>query len=228
MPQVAGVKAITFDVFGTVVDWRGSIVREGERLGREYGVAADWAAVARRWGEKYAQGLAGPWRPLDEILREAGEELIAELRIPGLSAEDRDQWLGAWSRLDPWPDAVPGLTALRRCYRVAALSNANVALGTALARHAGLPWDVVLGPDAVRAYKPDPRVYRAALGELGLEAHEVMMSAAHLYDLGAARAEGFRTAFVRRPGEESGAPDRAEYVDLVAVDIADLAARMSA
>jgi len=167
-------------------------------------------------------------RLLDDILRAAGDELLTELRVAGLSAEDRDRWLGAWGRLDPWPDAVAGLTELRYRYRVAALSNANVTLGTALARHAGLPWDVVLGPDTVRAYKPDPRVYRAALAELRLEAHEVMMVAAHLFDLEAARDIGFRTAFVHRPGEESGDPHRAGYVELVAADIPDLAARLPA
>lgn len=225
---IDGVKALTFDVFGTVVDWFGTIVREGGRLGANGVLVSDWPAVARAWARKYGEALARPWRPLDEVLRQAGREVVDEFHIQGLTGPGLDRWVGLWARLDPWPDAVPGLKRLRRRYHLAALSNANVAFGQALADHAGLPWDRVIGPDVIQVYKPDPRVYANALHELGLPGPEVMMVAAHLFDLEHAKAQGFRTAFVRRPGEETGDPTRAPYVDLIADDLADLATRLSA
>jgi 2-haloacid dehalogenase len=219
------VKALTFDVFGTVVDWRGTLVRAGERLAELYNLKVDWRAVADRWREKYAQAVqqGGPWRPLDEILAQAGRELLDESHIDSLSKEDREWWISLWGRLDPWPDSVPGLTRLRERYRLVALSNANGALGKALAEHAGLPWDQIVAPDPVQAYKPDPRVYCLALRQLGLEGHEVMMVAAHLYDLEGAKALGYRTAFVRRPGEEPDDPDQAPYVEFSVNDFQELA-----
>ncbi len=218
------LKALTFDVFGTVVDWRGTLVRAGERLGELYNLRVDWCDVAERWAQKYAAAVqaGGPWRPLDEILRRAGLELLDEFHI-GLSKEDREWWINLWGRLDPWPDSVPGLARLRGRYRLVALSNANIALGKALAAHAGLPWDQIVAPDPVQAYKPDPRVYSLALQQLGLEGHEVMMVAAHLHDLKGAKALGYRTAFVPRPGEERDDPNRAPYVDLPVKDFQELA-----
>lgn len=211
-------------MFGTVVDWRGTIVREGERL-RAAGVTGpDWEVVAEAWRDKYAAALSEPWRPLDEILRAGGEALIGELGIRGLTGADREQWVNLWTRLDPWPDAVAGLTRLRSRFRVVAPSNANVALSRALAGHGGLPWDHILGPDEIRVYKPHPEVYGNALRELGLRGSEVMMVAAHLFDLAAAkRHEGFHTAFVHRPREEPGDPDRAGFVDLPVNDLIELA-----
>jgi 2-haloacid dehalogenase len=227
--DVRGVKALAFDVFGTVVDWSGTLAREGARLGQRYNLTVDWRDFAGRWAQKYvkARETPLPWRPLDQILRQAGQELLDEFRISGLAPQDRTFWLDAWSRLDPWEDVIPGLTLLRERCQLVALSNANVALGEALAAHAKLPWHRVLGPDAVQAYKPDPRVYRAALRELGFEPHEVMMVAAHLYDLEGASAVGLRTAFVPRPGEGSDDP-HAPYINLRATDFRHLAARLLA
>ncbi|WP_165235709.1 haloacid dehalogenase type II [Aquisphaera insulae] len=225
----ADIRALTFDVFGTTVDWRGTIAREGRRLGAAKGLQVDWEAVADRWSRKYvvARSRNGPWRPLDQILHAAGEEILEEFRIQGLTKAERESWCGLWSRLDPWPDALPGLKRLKARFLLAALSNANMALSIALARHANLPWDQVLGPDTVQVFKPSPRVYCMALRRLGLEGHEVMMVAAHLFDLEAAKAMGFRTAFVSRPGEEAGDPTKAPYVDLIAADFQDLALQLS-
>ncbi|QEH32227.1 (S)-2-haloacid dehalogenase 4A [Aquisphaera giovannonii] len=227
--QHGDIRALTFDVFGTTVDWRGTIIREGERLGAAKGIQVDWTAVADRWARKYAEARnrQGPWLPLDQILRRAGGEVLEEFRIKGLTPAEHESWSGLWSRLDPWPDTLPGLERLRSRYLLACLSNANTALSIALARHANLPWDQVLGPETVRAYKPSPRVYCMALRRLGLEGEEVMMVAAHLFDLEGAKALGFRTAFVRRAGEDAGDPTKAPYVDLIAEDLQDLARQLS-
>lgn len=227
--QHGGVRALTFDVFGTTVDWRGTIIREGERLGAAKGIHVDWRAVADRWALKYAEARErkGPWIPLDQILHRAGDEVLEEFRIGGLTKAERASWSGLWSRLDPWPDVLPGLERLRSRYLLAALSNANMALSIALARHANLPWDQILGTDAVRAYKPSPRVYCMALRRLGMEGDEVVMVAAHLFDLEGAKALGFKTAFVRRDGEDAGDPTKAPYVDWIAKDFQDLAMQLS-
>jgi 2-haloacid dehalogenase len=219
------VRALTFDVFGTVVDWRGTIVREGKTLGEARGIRADWLAVAERWRQKYAMAAAGGglWRPLDQVLRQAGAEVLDEFHIVGLTDADRERWVDVWARLDPWPDAVPGLTKLRNRHLLVALSNANTALSITLANHARLPWDQVLGTDVVQAYKPDPRVYCMALRRLNLDGPQVMMVAAHLFDLRGAKALGFKTAFIRRAGEEAGDPRGAPYVDVVADDLVELA-----
>ena len=227
--QHGDIRALTFDVFGTTVDWRGTITREGERLGAAKGIQVDWKSVADRWAQKYveARNRKGPWLPLDQILHRAGDEVLEEFRIGGLTEAERESWSGLWSRLEPWPDVAPGLKRLRSRYLLAALSNANMALSIALARHANLPWDQIFGTDTVRAYKPSPRVYCMALRRLGLEGNEVMMVAAHLFDLEGAKALGFKTAFVRRAGEDVGDPTTAPYVDLIAKDFQDLALQLS-
>jgi 2-haloacid dehalogenase len=226
--QYGDIRALTFDVFGTTVDWRGTITRGGERLGAAKGIQADWKAIAERWAQKYAETRnRGSWLPLDQVLRRAGEEVLEEFRIEGLTTAERESWCDRWSRLDPWPDVLPGMGRLKPRYLLAVLSNANLALSTALARHAGLPWDRIFGTDTVRAYKPSPQVYAMALRELGLEGKQVMMVAAHLFDLEGAKALGFRTAFVRRPGEDPGDPAAAPYVDLIAEDFQDLARQLS-
>lgn len=227
--QHGDIKALTFDLFGTTVDWRGTITREGERLGAAKGIQVDWQAVAERWAQKYAEARNrnGTWLPLDQVLRGAGDELLEEFQIGGLTEAERESWSDLWSRLDPWLDTLPGLARLKSGYLLAALSNANLALSTALARRANLPWDRIFGTDTVQAYKPNPEVYRMALRELGLEGNEVMMVAAHLFDLEGAKALGFKTAFVSRAGEEAGDPTTAPYVDLIANDFLDLAVQLS-
>ncbi|WP_047866669.1 haloacid dehalogenase type II [Rubrobacter aplysinae] len=201
------VKAIFFDVFGTVVDWRGGVIREGERLGERHGLPVDWAAFADAWRGEYApsmQRVRGgelPWTPLDGLHRESLDRLLERFGITGLSEREKEHLNHAWHRLDPWPDSVPGLTRLREEYVIAPLSNGNVSLLVDMARRAGLPWDVILSAELARRYKPDPEAYLASAALLDLPPTEVMMAAAHPDDLRAAAALGFRTAYIHRPHE---------------------------
>jgi 2-haloacid dehalogenase len=201
------VRALVFDVFGTVVDWRSSIVREGRALGARLGIEVDWEAFADAWRARYQPSMERvrsgerPCTRLDDLHRESLLELLREFRIPSLDERDVDDFNRAWHRLDPWPDCVPGLTRLRRRYALATLSNGNVALLMNMARRAGLPWDAILGAEPARAYKPMPEAYLRTAGFLGLPVHQVMLVAAHNDDLVAASSHGMRTAFVARPTE---------------------------
>jgi 2-haloacid dehalogenase len=202
------VRALTFDVFGTVVDWRRSIAREGEALSRRTGIAhVDWTAFADAWRGLYQPALSRvrkgevPWTRLDDLHRASLDRLLVEFGITGLTEAEIDHLNRAWHRLDPWPDAVAGLTRLKRRYVLATLSNGNVALIVNMARHAGLPWDAVLGAEVARHYKPQPEAYLTTAALLGLEPEQCLMVAAHNGDLAAASAQGFRTAFVARPAE---------------------------
>jgi 2-haloacid dehalogenase len=230
-----GVRALAFDVFGTVVDWRGSIVAEGQALGVLRGVAADWEAVADGWRARYQPALDAvnqgrrPWATLDELHRATLAETLAEHGLEALGAEDRERLVAAWHRLRAWPDARAGLELLRRRFVLATLSNGHVALLVDLARHNQLPFDVILSAELAGRYKPDPAVYRRATELLGLAPAAVMMVAAHPPDLRAARAVGLRTALVHRPLEHGPArrpaapPAAGGDVELVADDLVDLA-----
>lgn len=205
--QQINVSALAFDVFGTVVDWRGSIIREGRRLGRERGLRVDWAAFADAWRAGYRPAMARvrsgelPWTTIDALHRMILDELLRQFGINGLSEADKDHLNRAWHRLRPWPDARRGLTRLKRAFTLATLSNGNVALLVNMAKHARLPWDCVLSAELFRHYKPDPEAYLGAAHLLGLAPRQVMLVAAHKDDLFAAKACGLRTAFVRRPLE---------------------------
>lgn len=232
------IKALVFDVFGTVVDWRSTIVEESGRLGRERRVEADWERFADAWRGKYGPFMDKvrngelPWTNLDALHRMALEDLLVEFGIDAFSESDMAHLNRAWHRLKPWPDSVPGLTRLKRRYIIATLSNGNVALLTNMAKNASLPWDCILSAELARAYKPDRRAYEIAPELLALEASQVMMVAAHASDLRAAAVTGLRTAFVPRPLERG--PNRMTDVtadtsfDIVASDFLDLAAKMGA
>ena len=227
------VKAFTFDIFGTVVDWRGSIIREGRDVWAAKGVDVDWEAFADSWRDGYEPAMqrvrAGelPWMNIDALHRLILEGLLEQYQISSLSEGAKDQLNRVWHRLDPWPDVAAGLERIRRDAVVAALSNGNVALLVNMARHGGLCWDCVLSAELAEHYKPDPEVYQTAAALLGLEPHQVMMVAAHNGDLKGARAVGFRTAFVHRPREYGPSqttdlvPDPS--VDVVAKDFMELA-----
>jgi 2-haloacid dehalogenase len=201
------VQALLFDVFGTVVDWRGSIIAELTRFGAGKGIAADWEAFTDDWRGLYQPAMEEvrsgrrPWTILDVLHRESLDRLIAKHGIAGLSEAEVDHLNRVWHRLEPWPDAVAGLTRLKSRYIIGTLSNGNVGLLTRMAKHAGLPWDVVLGAETARAYKPLPQAYLASAALLNLEPAQVMLVAAHNGDLAAAAATGLRTAFVARPQE---------------------------
>ena len=228
-------RALVFDVFGTVVDWRSTIVREGEALGREKGLAVDWATFADAWRGRYAPSMdlvrSGeiPWTKLDDLHRASLEELLEEFGIESLTEAEKDHFNRVWHRLDPWPDAVESLAGLKERYVIAPLSNGNVALLTNMAKRAGLPWDLILSAELVRHYKPDPETYLMAPGLLDLEPEQVMMVAAHVYDLRAAGQCGLHTAYVPRPlefgpGKEPDPPDPS--FDVVVKDFVELARKL--
>jgi len=233
------VKALVFDTFGTVVDWRSSIAKEIEDLARRKGVSVDGAKFADAWRGGYGPSMNRvrtgelPWTVLDDLHRMILDRILVEFKITGLSGAETDALNRAWHRLKPWPDAVGGLTRLKKKFTIAPLSNGNIALMTAMAKHSGLPWDCILGAELVRHYKPDREVYLSAAEFLDLDPAEVMMVAAHLGDLRAAKALGLKTAFVTRPLEfgPNGKPDLkadASIADLSAKDFNDLAAQMGA
>jgi len=232
------VKAMVFDTFGTVVDWRGSIIEEGTAWGKSKGIKIDWADFADQWRGSYAPSMEKvrkgelPWTKLDDLHRALLEDLLKRFHIDGLSEEEKDHWNRVWHRLKPWPDSVQGLTRLKKTYIIAPLSNGNIALLTDMAKNFGLPWDVILGAELVRHYKPDREVYLSAAEFLGLTPQEVMMCAAHTGDLMAARNLGLRTGFIHRPNE-FGPTRKADSAkpgdfDVVSNSIVELAAAMGA
>lgn len=230
------VKALTFDVFGTVVDWRSSIIREGEALGRARGLGVDWAKFADAWRGLYQPAMdevrsgRRAWTRLDDLHGESLDRLLREFKVTGLTEGEIDHLNRAWHRLDPWPDAVPGLTRLRTKFVLATLSNGNVVLMVNMAKRAGLPWDAILGAEVARHYKPQPEAYLTTAALLGLAPSECLMVAAHDGDLAAASGQGFHTAFVPRPAEHGrGRPadvTPAREWDVVARDFVDLAAKL--
>ena len=234
--DIASVKALTFDVFGTVVDWRGSIIREGMTFGAARGLHVDWASFADEWRAGYQPSMARvrrgelPWTNIDTLHRMILDALLVKYSITGLSEADKDHWNRVWHRLTGWPDALAGLTRLRSRYILATLSNGNVALLTNMAKYAGLPWDCILSAELAHHYKPDPETYQMAADLLGLRPEQVMMVAAHKGDLRAAQAVGLQAAFVTRPMEFGPertpdlTPDPAFTIN--AVDFHDLAAQL--
>ncbi len=234
--DLSSVKALTFDVFGTVVNWRSSIIEEGRALGARKGLDVDWEAFADAWRGGYGPSMARvrrgelPWMTIDELHRLILDDLLARFNIEGLNEAEIADFNRAWHRLRPWPDAVEGLTRLKRKYVIATLSNGNVALLVNMAKRAGLPWDTVLSSELARHYKPAPEVYQTAARLLGLETREVMMVAAHPGDLRAAASTGMRTAYVPRPLEwgprSSRKVDMSEEVDVVASDFVELARKL--
>jgi 2-haloacid dehalogenase len=233
----AGLKALVFDTFGTVVDYRSSVIAEGEALGKAKKLAVDWAKFADAWRSGYAPAMnrvrSGemPWTRLDDLHRQVLDRLLVEYKISGLSEAEIDHFNRAWHRLKPWPDAVSGLTRLKKKFIIAPLSNGNVSLMTDLAKFAQLPWDVILGAELARHYKPDKEVYLTASSLLDLQPSQMMMVAAHRGDLRAAAALGFKTAFVPRPKEgPNGERDNSSegLFDVFAEDFSALATKLGA
>lgn len=229
----AEIQCLTFDVFGTVVDWRSSIIRECQALGDAREIEADWPAFADAWRAGYAPSMdlvrqgKLPWTPLDALHRMTLERLLEEFGIDGLSEADKDHLNRAWHRLTPWDDSVSGMQRLRERFILASLSNGNMALLVNMAKHAGLPWDCVLSAELAEHYKRDAEVYQMAARLMALCPMQIMMVAAHQDDLLAAHQQGFRTAFVPRPLEHgpniSPDPSVDPRFDYVARDFHDLA-----
>ncbi len=231
------IKALTFDVFGTVVDWRSTIIREGIRFGEQKGLTVNWTQFADAWRAGYEPAMQRvrsgqlPWLNIDALHRIILDELLDQFQIKDLSEAEKDHLNRVWHRLKPWPDVQEGLTQLRQQFILAPLSNGNFALLTNMAKTAGLGWDCILSAELANHYKPDPEVYLKAASLLGLAPEEVMMVAAHNSDLLAAQSVGFSTAFVYRTCEYG--PDQttdlvpASSVDFKAKDFIDLADQLT-
>jgi 2-haloacid dehalogenase len=200
-------RALAFDVFGTVVDWRSSIIRELEEFGQSHGLQQDWPAFADSWRAGYAPAMDRvrrgdlPWTRIDGLHRMILVDLLDAAGIVSASNEDIDNLNRAWHRLDPWPDTVPGLTRLKEKFTITTLSNGNVSLLTNMAKRAGLPWDCVISAELFHHYKPDPQAYLGCADLLDVPPNQLMLVAAHPGDLRAARDAGLMTAYVDRPLE---------------------------
>lgn len=233
------LRALAFDVFGTVVDWHGSVAAEVAAATARHGramAAGEAAAFADAWRGRYGPSMDRvrrgeiEWTALDDLHRASLDDLLPGFDLDGLDEAGRQQLNLAWHRLRPWPEAVEGLERMRGRHVLCTLSNGNVALLVDLIRFGGLPFDCVLSAELCRAYKPDPRTYRMVPELLRLRPEQVMLVAAHPSDLRAAAAEGLRTAFVSRPLEwgEGGAHETpAGAFDVVAEDFLALAERLA-
>lgn len=236
MPDLSRVRALTFDVFGTTVDWRTGVAAEGRRLGAERGVEADWARVADAWRALYVPYMDRvrrkelPWTNFDRLHRLSLDQVLEQLGIEGFDGAAREELTQSWARLPAWPDAAAGLDRLGRRFTVSTLSNGNRAQQEALMRFTGLPFHRLLSAEDFRHYKPDREVYLGAVTTLGLEPDQVMMVAAHKSDLRAAQSFGLRAAFVERPLEKgpSGGADLLPdpQADVQATDFEDLAEQL--
>ncbi len=238
VPPCSTMQALVFDTFGTVVDWRTSLIEGFARFGNQRGLHVDWVGLVDDWRAEYKPSMdrvrtgKEPWRTLDQLHRASLEQLLAARKIQGLTNGDLDYLVTGWHRLRPWPDAVPGLNRLRSKFIIGPHSNGNVALLVNLARFACLPWDMVFGSDLWEHYKPDPETYVGVCRLLSLKPQDVMMVAAHNYDLRAAKQLGLQTAFIPRPieyGPNQTTDLRPEGSwDVIATDIVDLARQLNA
>ena len=236
MPASAPI-ALVFDTFGTVVDWRSSVISELETLGRARNVTADWPAFADAWRGEYGPNMNRvrkgelPWTQLDDLHRMALDKLVAQFGIEGLAEADLVQLNKCWHRLKPWPDSVPGLTRLKNKFIIGPLSNGNVSLLLNMAKNAQIPWDMIFGSDLWGHFKPDPETYLGVARMLDIPPGRVMMCAAHNYDLAAAKALGLMTGFFPRPLEKGPGAVHNDLEakgdwDVVAKDIEDLATQL--
>ena len=227
------IKVLAFDVFGTVVDWRSSVIAEGEQLGKAKGLQIDWAAFADAWRSIYRPYMDRvgtgklPWTKLDDLHRQMLEETLSRFGIHSLSEDEKQHFNRVWHRLNAWPDSAPGLQRLKTRFVITTLSNGNISLLTNMAKHAGLPWDCILSAENIRHYKPDPEVYLLVPRLFDLKPEQVMMVAAHEHDLQAAQKHGLRTAFVHRPFErgpgKTVTSPLSDRFDIFSKDFLDLA-----
>ncbi len=234
--DISEIKALTFDVFGTVVDWRSSIIRELREFGISQGTVIDWAGFADKWRAGYAPSMDMvrkgelPWTDIDTLHRMVLDRLLEEYNFTDMSEDEIEHLNNAWHRLTPWPDSVQGLERMRTSYTAATLSNGNVSLLVDLSKYGGLTWDCVLSSELAGHYKPDKEVYLTAAGLLGLSPEQMMMVAAHTDDLEAAKELEFATAYVSRPLEfgQGGTNDEYEDMpfDIIARDFNDLARKL--
>jgi 2-haloacid dehalogenase len=237
MSDLSEVKALVFDVFGTVVDWRTSLINDFTTWSETRGITADWTALVDGWRAVYAASMdevrkhpEACYVILDVLHRRSLEKLVAQFSVQGLTEDDLHYLTMGWHRLHPWADSVAGLKRLKRKYIISPLSNGNVALLTNMAKFAGLPWDLIMSAELFAHYKPDPETYLGAAKLLCLKPEQVMMVAAHNHDLKAAQKLGLKTAFVARPTEYGPLQkydfDATGPWDIVAMDFGSVADRM--
>jgi 2-haloacid dehalogenase len=235
--ELSSVKAIVFDTFGTVVDWRGSIIKDLSTWGATEGIQTDWAQLADLWRSRYEPQKERvrrgeiPWTNIDDLHYEALSEMLPELGLSQLSETQRQHINRVWHRLIAWPDAVAGLNRLKTRYILGPLSNGNIALLVNMAKHADLTWNSIFSAEHFKHYKPHQDTYLGVCRQLYLKPNEVMMCAAHNYDLRAAQALGLRTAFIPRP-REYGSAQVTDLVpegewDIVASDMSEFASLMN-
>ncbi len=228
---VSDIQALVFDTYGTVVDWRAGVLEALVALGRSRNLALDWEAFVGDWQTRETLDRVNrgelPWMTMEAVHRQALAEPLARYGLARITDREIDALVQARWRLDAWPDAVPGLKRLKQRYVISPLSNASFIGMVKLAKWAGLPWDCVITAENARCYKPHPEVYRTAVSLLGLQPAQVMLVAAHNYDLRAAQAEGLHTAFVARlteygPGQTTDLTPEGDW-DVIARDFLDLA-----
>jgi 2-haloacid dehalogenase len=233
MSEVTDVRALTFDVFGTCVDWRTGVAAEARRIGTQKGIDADWEKVAEEWRALYMPSMnrvrSGelPWTNFDKLHRLSLDQVLKDMNIKAFDEDAREELTNAWEKLPSWPDSLPGLTRLATRFTISTLSNGNRSQQQALMNFTGLPFHRLLSAEDFHHYKPDPEVYLGAAKALNLNPNQVMMVAAHKGDLRAAQSNGLRTAFVERPQEKDGAdrlPDPDS--DIQASDFMDLAGKL--
>ncbi len=235
--DLESVQMCVFDTFGTVADWRASVIAEVEQLAREKGWDLDAVAFAEAWRANYGPSRNRvrtgelPWTKLDDLHRMTLDDILVRFQVEGLTEEEKVHLNKVWHRLHPWPDAPPALRRLKTRYVLSPLSNGNVALLTNMAKFGGIPWDCVLGSDVVRHYKPDREMYLTPSEFFDIPPSAVMLVAAHPTDLESAKSYGLRTGYVHRPLERG--PDRspppmpeAGRFDVIATDFGDLASQM--
>jgi 2-haloacid dehalogenase len=209
-----GVKALVFDTFGTVVDWRNGVAREAERILKPMGYQLDWLEFAEAWRKEYGPSMEEvrsgrrPFVKLDILHRENLDRLIPRFKLDKVEASVRDELNLAWHKLDAWPDVGPGFARLHKRFLMAPCSNGNIALMANVARRNNIPWDAILGSEIAQGYKPQPKVYLMTCEAFNLKPEQVMMCAAHSGDLSSAQKLGLRTGHIGRPGE--GGPGTGE------------------
>jgi 2-haloacid dehalogenase len=231
-----GVKALFFDVFGTLVDWRSGVAREAEAVLKPLGFSVDWPALADAWREQYQPAMEEvrsgrlAYSKLDVLHRQTLKGILPHFGIEKIADADLNQLTLAWHRLDAWPDVQPGLSRLRQRFLIAPVSNGNTAIMCDLARRNDFRWDAILGADHARDFKPKAAVYLAAADAFGLDSSECMMCAAHGSDLRAAAGTGLRTAFIARPEERPGFSESSlkMTVDLSCRSALELASQLGA
>jgi 2-haloacid dehalogenase len=237
MPDLSSIKALFFDVFGTVVDWRTSIARESELILKPRGCTLDWLAFADAWRDEYQPAMEEvrtgviPFSKLDALHRRNLERILPRFGVSGLDEATMRHFNKAWHRLDGWPDSAPGLQRLQKVFLIAPVSNGNISLMVDLARRNGFPWDAILGSEIAGDYKPKPAVYLRAAEAFDCAPHECMMIAAHSNDLAAAAATGLRTGHIARPNEKgpgAGETRPSVPVDIAAADLVGLADALGA